>query len=351
MKSLAKQRAVITNYDKRSNLQALLTSSHNSNFTEMVRIFLLGFLVTFLVAAFFVLKEHVPIANRAIAIVSPLPDYLQNSALVTGLDFWKPKDTNVMSSTIEKPQITAVAAYVYDITTDKVLYEKNSKEHFSIASLVKITTAIVALESKDAQSKITVSEHAASVGENSMGVSSGETYTLEELLYGLVLHSGNDAAEAIAEAVSGDSSQFVDLMNQKAQILGLSDTHFVNPSGLEEDNGAREYSSGYDLAVLTKYALTLPVFAKVAATVEYDIPYSAEHKHIYLFNQTNLLTSYPGVKGVKTGYTPSAGLCLVTYVENGGHKLIGVILNSERRREEMRELLDYSFSILGVKVP
>jgi len=89
----------------------------------------------------------------------------------------------------------------------------------------------------------------------------------------------------------------------------------------------------------------------VAQTVEYQIPYSQDHKYIPLYNQTNLLTSYPGVLGVKTGYTPSAGLCLVTYAENGGHKLIGIILNSPSRREEMRELLDYSFAVLGVKIP
>jgi serine-type D-Ala-D-Ala carboxypeptidase (penicillin-binding protein 5/6) len=92
-------------------------------------------------------------------------------------------------------------------------------------------------------------------------------------------------------------------------------------------------------------------FARVAATVEHVLPNTTDHKYIYLYNQTNLLTSYPGVKGVKTGFTPGAGLCLITYVENGGHKIIGVILNSESRREEMRELLDYSFTVLGVSVP
>ena len=105
------------------------------------------------------------------------------------------------------------------------------------------------------------------------------------------------------------------------------------------------------MAILTKHALTLPAFAQVAQTVEYEIPYTSSHKYIPLYNQTNLLTSYPGVKGVKTGYTPAAGLCLVTYAENGGHRLIGVILNSPSRREEMRELLDYSFVTLGIKVP
>lgn len=284
-----------------------------------------------------------------ITILSPLPSYLTNTRLVQGLDFWKPRESKVLQGSIEKPEITARAAYVYDVTSDKALYEKNSRQRLPVASLVKIATAIVVLETKDPSLKVRISKKAASIGENSMGISEGEVYTLEQLLYGLILHSGNDAAQAIAEFVSGGSGNFVEEMNRKAKILGLSDTLFVNPSGLEESK--KEYSTAYDLSILTKHALTIPLFVKIASTVEYDIPYSPEHKHVYLFNQTNLLTSYLGVKGVKTGYTPSAGLCLVTYAENGGHKLIGIVLNSESRREEMRALLDYSFSVLGVKVP
>lgn len=314
----------------------------------IIRSVFLALVLSVIVGAFLVIR-----GNSAVEIprvVAPLPSYLVNTSLAQGLDFWKPKDANVLQSAIEKPQVSAKAAFVYDITQDKVLYDKNSKERLPVASLIKVATAIVALESKRPSARFRVSSKAASVGENSMGITAGEVYTLEELLYGLMLYSGNDAAEAIAESVAGTSEQFVALMNQKAKILGLSDTYFVNPSGLEDDKNP-EYSTAYDLAILTRYALSNRVFAQVAQTVEYTIPYSSEHKRIYLYNQTNLLTSYPGVKGVKTGYTPSAGLCLVTYVENGGHKLIAVILSSESRREEMKELLDYSFTVLGVNVP
>lgn len=313
------------------------------------KVFFVGVFVSLFLTAIFVFKGNLSIDKDSPTFIAPLPSYLIDSVLVKSLDFWKPKE-EILSSVSTKPQIQAEAALIYDITDDKILFEKNAKTRLRIASLVKIATAIVALEIKDAESKINVSEKAASVGENSMGISAGETYTLEELLYGLILQSGNDAAQAIAEGVSGDSGRFVAEMNRKAKILGLADTFFINPSGLEED-GKEEYSSAFDLVALTKYALTLPVFAEIAKTVEYEIPYSAEHKYLYFFNQTNLLTSYPGVLGIKTGYTPSAGLCLVTYAQNGGHKLIGVILNSPSRREEMRELLDYSFAVLGVKVP
>lgn len=322
----------------------------------MGKLVLLTIILIIALAGVIELRGNLPIANRAENILSPLPMYLVNTTLAQSLGFWKPNDSKVLQSMITKPNVSAKAAFVYDITTDTVLYDKNARESLPVASLVKVMTAVVALETMQPAERIGVSSNASATGENSMGISTGETYTLEELLYGLVLHSGNDAAVGIAEAVGGTEAHFVELMNQKAQILGLSDTRFVNASGLEEDPPVggqvnREYSTAYDLAILTKHALTLPTFAKVAETVEYAIAYSSEHKQLYFYNQTNLLTSYAGVKGVKTGYTPSAGLCLITYVENGGHRLIGVILNSERRREEMRELLDYSFGVLGVQIP
>lgn len=318
----------------------------------MIKFFIVTLLLAFVFGFFITVRRNVLFAEKSTVIVSPLPRYLSDSNLVKQLSFWQPKEKNVRASSIIKPQVSAKAVLLYDTTTDTVLYEKNSKDRMPIASLVKIATAVVALETKEPVAKMRVSANAASVGENSMGATAGEAYTLEELLYGLVLHSGNDAAMTIAEGVSGTSNNFVLDMNRKAKILGLSDTFFVNPSGLEEEEGlAGEYSSAHDLVMLTKYALTLPLFAKVVQTFEYHIPAATEHKQLDLYNQTNLLTTYPGVKGVKTGFTPSSGLCLVTYAENGGHKIIGVILNSQQRREEMKELLDYSFSVLGVHVP
>lgn len=315
----------------------------------ILKSFLIGFLasIVFIIVAIIYGNSSI----KAATVASPLPLYLVNTPLAQNMEIWQPKAGNVLTSSVEKPQLGAKSAFVYDITTDAVLYEKNIRERLPVASLVKIMTAIVAFETKSPTTVFRVTSQAASAGENSMGISAGERYTLEELLYGLVLHSGNDAAEAIAEGVSLSRDLFVDEMNRKAAILGLADTYFANPSGLEAQGRAQEYSTAYDLAILTKYALTIPLFAKIAQTVEYTIPYSQEHKLIDLYNQTNLLTTYPGVKGVKTGYTTSSGLCLVTYAENGGHKLIGVVLDSPSRRGDMIGLLDYSFAVLGVKVP
>lgn len=269
---------------------------------------------------------------------SPLPSYL-NRAITFGvstLNIWLP---DIKISTKLEPQVSAKAALLYDLESSETVFAKNPKVKAPIASLVKIMTAIVALESMKLSDVYIVSETAARVGEDSMGISTGERLTLEELLYGLMLVSGNDAAEVIAENFPGGRANFIRAMNDKARSLGLVDTYFINPTGLEED-GTSEYSTVYDLLVITKYALTLPKFTEIVATYEHIIPYSQDHKALYLYNTTNLLTSYPGVLGVKPGFTPKAGLCLVTYAEIGGHKIIGIILNSESRREEMRELLN-----------
>lgn len=284
-------------------------------------------------------------------LTTPLPVYLDKTKTfgVYSLNLWLPNIGNIISSFIDKPQITAKSALVYDLTHEKLLYSKNPSVRLPIASLVKIMTAVVTLENTELIEVYRVSEQAASIGENSMGLTSGEQLTAEELLYGLLLVSGNDAAEVLAENFVGGRTNFVSAMNDKAKTLGLTDTFFINPSGLAEES--EEYSTAHDLLVLTKYAMNITKFAEIAGTYERVIPYSQYHKAFYLYNDTNLLTTYPGVKGVKPGYTPEAGLCLVTYAENGGHQLIGIILGSESRREEMRELLDYSFKTLGVKIP
>lgn len=282
-------------------------------------------------------------------IKSPLPDFLTKIFPKTSVsNYWRPS-VAYLKSKEKEPVVTAQAALVYDLTTNQFLYKKNYQKRMPLASLTKIMTAIVALENSNLDDQFVVSREAASVGENAMGISEGERYTLEELLYGLILHSGNDAAETLARESRFGRNNFVYLMNKMAEDLGLSDTHFTNPSGLEGDGN--QYSTVYDLLVMTRHALENPDFAKVASTVEYEIPFSNKHKYIYLFNETNLLTSYPGVKGVKTGFTPEAGLCLVTYLEHDDHRIIAVLLNAQNRRQEMKDLLDYSLRSLGVKPP
>lgn len=244
------------------------------------------------------------------------------------------------------PEIVGVSALLVDINTGRVLYEKNSSEKRPIASLVKIMTAVVALEHKNKDEEIIVSKKASEIGENVMGISEGEIYTLEELLYGLMLNSGNDAAYAIAEGVAGDVDTFIEWMNIKAEELNLKDSYFGGPSGLFEGT----VSTSIDLVKLSRYAMQSDTFRKIVKTYELELPYSNKHKYLYLWNQTNLLTTYPGVEGIKTGYTDEAGLCLVTYARNEDVELVGVVLNSIDRKGDMILMLDYGFQLLGITI-
>ena len=304
-------------------------------------------IVSFIVYFYYVSNN----SSKNLSITSPLPDLLTKSFsnVFGSSNIWKPNMGKVTEPPANKPEITASGAISYDLASERLLYQKNVKTKLPMASLSKIITAIIALENESIDKVFTVNKLAAEIGENTMGLSEGEKLPLSELLYGLILHSGNDAAETIAQGSRFGRGNFIYLMNKKAEDLGLSDTHFTNPSGLEGDGN--QYSTAYDLMAITAYAIQNREFAKIVSTIDYEIPYTQTHKYMYLINETNLLTSYPGVKGVKTGYTDEAGLCLVTYLEYEGHKIIAVLLNSQSRREEMKELLDYSLKTLGVNPP
>ena len=282
-------------------------------------------------------------------IISPLPYYLKlGQVLATNL--WLPDEKKVLKTALPKPDIKAESYIAIDLSTNQILLEKNSRKRLPVASTLKIMTALVALERGDLNQMITISERAASVGEDTMGLSAGEKLTLEELLYGLLLPSGNDAAEAIAEGLAGRREVFINWMNSKVKELGLSDSYFINPSGLEEDNKS-EFSTAYDLTVITFHALKYPKFRKIVKTSDYIIPYSPDHKAFYLWTQTNLLKENPEVIGVKMGYTPSAGLCGVTLAQSQSHEILGVVLNSPNRREDIKNLLNYSLQVVGVPPP
>jgi serine-type D-Ala-D-Ala carboxypeptidase (penicillin-binding protein 5/6) len=282
---------------------------------------------------------------------SPLPDFLnvEKNRQVRFLDLWLPFIEQTMGSEGTIKNITARSVLMYDLSGEKTLYQRNEKVRRPMASLTKIMTAIIALENPLPSNEYHVSE-ASIVGEDSMGVTAGEILTLEELLYGLMLPSGNDAAEVIAENYLGGRERFIYAMNEKAKSLGLTDTNFTNPSGLEGDG--EQYTTAYDLLVITRYALErFPELIHITSTYEHIIPASNAHKAFTFYNETNLITTYPGVKGVKTGFTPEAGMCLITYLDYKGHKIIGVVLNSEDRRQEMKDLLDYSLRSLGTEPP
>ncbi|MDO8429323.1 MAG: D-alanyl-D-alanine carboxypeptidase family protein [Candidatus Daviesbacteria bacterium] len=258
---------------------------------------------------------------------------------------WQPKD--ILGSQ-QAPKITAHAAYFVDIDSGEVLYKKNEKIRAPVASLVKVMTAIVTLENRDWADKVEVSSFAASQEPDHMILQQGEVLTVEELLYGVFLISGNDAAEALAESITGDRIDFIKFMNTKASLLGMRDTLFINPSGLQEDTQT-QYSTAYDVALMSRFAIKqFPKLLDISSTPYKYIEETETHQDYTLYSGINLLTTYPGVVGFKTGYTPEAGMTLITVAKRDGRIVLGVLLNSESRRDEARELLDYSFKKLGI---
>lgn len=283
-----------------------------------------------------------------VSLDSPIPKVFGASSHAI-LGDWFPKE-NFAKFDNHDLTISASSALLVNFDTGEIVFRKDIKKRQPVASIVKVMTALVALEEANPDDVFTVSKHATQVGEDSMGLTMGEQISLNALLYGLMLPSGNDAAAAISEGVSGSEDAFVTKMNEEARNLGMTDTKFINASGLDED-GRDQYSTVYDLAVLAHYTWSkFPLFRKVSSTDHIVIDANSTHKLFDLYNQTNLLTTYPGVGGIKPGFTWNAGWCLMTYAENNNVRLIGIVLGSGDRRGEMKELLDYGFSKYGIKI-
>ncbi len=232
------------------------------------------------------------------------------------------------------PALSAQAALLGDSDTNQVLAAANANQGRPMASTTKIMTALLALERANLADPVVVSP-AALVGEASMGLAAGEVVTVEDLLWGLLLNSGNDAAMALAGHVAGSVDAFVALMNQRAAELGMRNTRFANPHGLDAPD---HHSSAHDLWLVTQEALQHPLFRQIVATPAYT---TAGRQ---LVNQNELLGSYPGADGVKTGTTLAAGQNLVGSVTVDGHREIAVILGSQDRYSDAAAVFDHFFS-------
>ena len=232
------------------------------------------------------------------------------------------------------PDISAGSAILIHADSGETLFERNADERRLIASTTKIMTALVALESCALDERVRVDARAAGVEGSSMYLREGEVLTVEELLYGLLLVSGNDAASALAIHVSGSEAGFAALMNAKARELGLRNTHFTNPHGLD---GEGHYSSARDLALIAAAALENEDFARIASTRSKSV------NGRVLVNHNRLLREYPGCTGVKTGYTRAAGRALVSSAERGETRLICVTLSDPDDWRDHAALLDWGF--------
>lgn len=281
----------------------------------------------------------------------PIPSFLSIpvNAQVTTLDLWKPVLTLTAKRSVPILNMSAESAISYDISTNQLLYAKNQRAQRAMASLTKIMTAIISLEHPKVGDNYLVTDQAL-VGEDSMGLVKGEILSLKDLLYGAILHSGNDAAMTLAINYPGGVKSFVKAMNEKSLALGMVNTNFTNPTGLQGDGD--QHTTALDLLVLTRYALeNFPQFREVVKTFDYVIPQTSTHQEYDLENETNLISSYPGVEGVKDGYTPEAGLCLISYLHYDNHQIIAIVMGSDNRRGDMKNLLDFSLEQEGIKPP
>ncbi len=242
---------------------------------------------------------------------------------------------------LDAPPITATGAIVVDRDTQQIMYAKNPDVRRPPASIMKIVTAMVALDIARPQQVISVSRDAANQEPNKMGLSYGEQVSVQDLLYGLLLDSGNDAAEALADGLPGGRASFLRKMNEKAASFGLKNTRFVDASGIDDQN----LTTPYDMAVLANAALRgYPLIRAVVATKEIAIPGNASHKWFRPINLNDLLWDYPGTYGVKVGYTDEAGYTIVAAGGRNGHNVLIVLLGSQRHFTESRKLFDWAYA-------
>lgn len=239
------------------------------------------------------------------------------------------------------PEVSAVSAIVIEAQTGTVLWQKNAAERRAMASTTKIMTAILTIEAGDLDREFTVDPYAIMVEGTSMGLREGDRVSRRDLLYGILLPSGNDAANAAAVSVAGSTASFAELMNKKAQELGLTDTHFVTPSGLDADG---HYTTAYDLAMLTAYAMKNEVFRSVVCCKSAEVEFGSPPYKRTLYNSNKMLSRYDGAIGVKTGFTDNARRCLVSAAERDGVTLIAVTLNAPDDWLDHECMLDYGFS-------
>lgn len=247
-----------------------------------------------------------------------------------------------IAQNIKEPVIYSKSAVIYDRGSKTILYGKNEHERLPMASTTKIMTAIILVENvSDLSKEIEVVKEAAMVGGSSLELKTGDKITYEGLLYGLLLCSGNDAAAQIAISMAGSIEEFADLMNAKAYSLGLKDTHFITPHGLDEEG---HYTTAYELAVIADYALNMQKIAEVVSTKNYTIAVNGYPRA--LTNTNELLGYLEGVNGVKTGFTHNAGRCLVTSAIRDNFNIITVVLGADTKKIRTRDsinLIEYVY--------
>ena len=241
----------------------------------------------------------------------------------------------------QKPSINSREAIVIDRKSKKIIYGKNENKRVPMASTTKIMTAIIVIENVKLDDEVIVSAKAGGIGGSRLGLKKNDKITVKNLLYGLMLCSGNDAAIALAEYVAGSQEGFAEKMNNKAKELNLQNTHFVSPHGLDNPD---HFTTAYELALITDYAMNNEIFAKIVSTQSYTVLINGNSKNIK--NTNELLGYLEGVKGVKTGFTNNAGRCLVTCTNRNGFEIITVVLGADTKKfrtQDSIKLIEYTY--------
>ncbi len=260
------------------------------------------------------------------------------------------KEVIETSSNPEEADVDSRIALIYDRASGKILYEKNGNKQTPMASTTKIMTAIVVLENANLKDVVTIDSKAAGIGGSRLGLKKNDKITVNDLLYGLMLRSGNDAAVALANYVGGSVESFAQMMNEKAKEMGLTNSHFIVPHGLDNDG---HYTTAYELAKMADYALKIDKFKQIVGTQNTTIYINGYAKAI---NNTNkLLGSVSGVYGVKTGFTNGAGRCLVTACKRDDLDIVTVIIGADttkQRTADTIKLINYAynnFEVINIK--
>jgi D-alanyl-D-alanine carboxypeptidase (penicillin-binding protein 5/6) len=264
-----------------------------------------------------------------------------------------PTPQPVLTAKGKPPTLQDAASYLVDMDSGNTLVDSNGEKPLPMASTTKIMTALIALQTADLDQSIPIGQDAFNRvhvdGGSSADLVVGDKLPLKEMLYALLLPSGDDAAVAIADALgNGSQAAFVQRMNLFAYRLRLFQTHYSNPDGLTLDNNSQHYTTAADLARLTEYAMHIPLFAHIVKTPTYTLSATKQHA-TYKWTTTNtLLTTYKGMIGVKTGHTNAAGYCLVFAATRKNHHLLGVILdspNQPQRDQDVTTLLNWAFAL------
>lgn len=260
------------------------------------------------------------------------------------------KDAIETSNNVEELDINSRIALIYDRASGEILYQKNGEKQTPMASTTKIMTAIVVLENVDLKETVTIDAKSAGIGGSRLGLKKNDKITVNDLLYGLLLRSGNDAAVALANYVGGSVEEFANMMNEKAKEIGLTNSHFIVPHGLDNEG---HYTTAFELAKMADYALNIEKFREIVSTQTTTININGYTKAIYNTNQ--LVGSISGVYGVKTGFTNGAGRCLVTSCKRDDLDIITVIIGADTtkiRTSDTIKLIEYAnknFDMINIK--